>query len=132
MEEKILFESASWRESKPLLIPIPMSSKRQKERGFNQTESLCAQIIKLDRENIFEYNPNILQKSRHTLNQTLIKNKKERIENIKDSMKVSGEVLGRNVVLIDDVTTTGATMRDARRALKENGVRNLLCVTLAH
>jgi len=118
----------------PLLIPLPMSAARRKERGFNQTEVLCEKLVELDTEKLFVYAPHILIKDRHTESQTKTSSKRERVRNIEYSMKVlnADEVKGKNIVLLDDVSTTGATMREAKRALREAGARKLLAFTIAH
>lgn len=116
----------------PMLIPIPTSDKRRRERGYNQTELLCEALKELDTENVLEYSPNILKKVVHTESQTLTENKKQRIINMENTMQASEGARGRNVVLLDDVTTTGATIGDARRALRESGAKKIICLTLAH
>lgn len=134
LAERALFDNFK----QPLLIPIPTSDKRRRERGYNQTELLCEALKKLDTGNILEYSPSILKKVVHTESQTLTENKKERIRNMENTMKAVEGVrgrpacAGRNVVLIDDVTTTGATIGDARRALRESGAKKILCLTIAH
>ena len=128
MLERRIFDNFS----NPMLVPIPISRERRLERGYNQTEILCEEVINLDQEKLFEYKSNILEKTRHTESQTLVKNKKERSRNLENSMKSSGSVRGRNVIILDDVTTTGATFGDARRALKDVGAKKILCMALAH
>lgn len=127
VSERALYDNFSH----PLLIPMPMSSERRRERGFNQTEILCEAIKKFDTENTLEYDPNILQKSHHTESQTLVENKKLRLQNLENSMQAKN-VEGRNIILIDDVTTTGATFKEARRALKHAAAKKILCLALAH
>lgn len=133
LSEKALFESALWLKD-PLLIPMPSSKKRRREKGYNQTELLCEELKLLDTENILNYSPNVLLKHRHTESQTLTKDKKKREENISNSMSVRESVRldGAHVILVDDVMTTGATFRDARRALRESGAKRILSVSLAH
>ncbi|MBX4189617.1 hypothetical protein KW785_03450 [Candidatus Parcubacteria bacterium] len=90
--------------------------------------------MKLDKDNLLDYAPHLLRKEKHTESQTKTANKRERLTNIDHSMRVvtPSAVEGRSIILLDDVTTTGATFKDARRALKEAGARKVLCVALAH
>lgn len=126
----------------PILIPMPASSRRRKEKGFNQTEILAEEVIKhlappsLD-ERWLEYAPNILEKIIHTESQARTHaTKREREKNLEHSMLVSAEgaagLKGRSIIILDDVTTSGATFAEARRALKVAGAKKMLCVALAH
>lgn len=118
----------------PLLVPMPISKKRLQERGWNQTEALCQEIVALDGEHFLEYAPLALTKERHTESQARTHSKKDRLTNVEHSMRVAdaADIKGRNILLVDDVTTTGATLREARRVLKESGAKKILALTLAH
>lgn len=128
--EKAIFDN--W--SRPIIMPIPISDKRRFERGWNQTEILCKSLADLDRENRFKYLPRHLSKIRHTESQTTTASRKERLENIKGSMRVlhPPAVEKRCVILVDDVVTTGATFAEARRVLLEAGAEKVLSVAIAH
>lgn len=115
----------------PLLLPIPISTKRLAERGWNQTEVLCDELQKLNLSNDFEYRKDLLKRVRHSQSQTKV-SKAERLLNVEGSMQASAEVGGRCVILIDDVTTTGATFAEAKRELRRSGALKILCVALAH
>lgn len=129
-----LFESASWRTSKLIIMPVPISAKRRLERGWNQSELLCKQIIKRDNKQTFKYAPRQLVKIRHTESQTKTASRNERLKNLIDSMKVLNppRVAGACVIVLDDVTTTGATFTEARRALGTAGAKKILCIAIAH
>ncbi len=75
-----------------------------------------------------------LVKHKETPTQTATKERAARQENIKNSFEVKGYELlrGRNVILLDDVTTTGSTLNEAMRVLKIAGVKNILAITVAH
>ncbi len=117
-----------------VLIPIPLSKKRQRERGFNQAELLCEEIIKLDDSGYLKLDKNILIKQKETEHQARIKDRSTRLNNLAGSFEVkSGASLkGRNIILIDDVTTTGATLSEARKALRSSGARKVIAFTIAH
>lgn len=118
---------------RPLLIPIPISSRKLQERGFNQCEKLCQKISDLDVGRNIEYRKDILKKIRHTNSQARTKsNRKDRKSNIKNSLDVSGDISGRIVILVDDVLTTGATIGEASRVLKESGAMEVFAYTVAH
>jgi ComF family protein len=114
-----------------LLIPVPMHPARRKERGYNQTELLCESALPY-MEAVFEYTPDVLVRARATAPQQGLP-KHERLNNVKNSMavKTPARLSGRICVVVDDVTTTGATFKECKRALKAAGARRVHCVALA-
>lgn len=130
LEERSLFEKFE----RPILMPMPVSDKRRLERGWNQAELICEGVKKLDKTKIFKYRPRQLVKHFHTESQTKAASKKERLENLRGSMKLLSPhvVYGECVILIDDVYTTGATFGEARRALREAGAKKIICLAIAH
>jgi len=117
-----------------LLIPIPLSRKRLKERGFNHAALIAESLATLDRESTLSYEPAVLQKIRDTKNQMTIRDKAARLANIRGSFGVHTpeRVRGKSVILVDDVTTTGATLAEARAALLAAGAKEVRCFALAH
>lgn len=122
----------------PILIPIPLSSKRYHERGYNQAELICRELIKIDRnknpkEN-FRLENNILIKPKETEHQARIENRSKRLKNIVGSfaIKNTNALSGKNIILIDDITTTGATLNEARKILKSAGAKKIIAFTVAH
>ncbi len=129
LSDKILFEQFT----NPLLIPIPISKKRLKERGFNQCILIAESLKRHDTENHFTLSTKVLEKHKDIETQ-IGKSRKERLLNLKDCFRVinSKTVEGRNIILFDDVVTTGATMHEAERTLKRAGAKKVWCVALAH
>ena len=127
--DRFLFEKFE----RPLLVPMPISGKRRFERGWNQTE-LLGEAIKKRMNGSLKYLPNQLIKFRHTESQTQTSSKTERQRNLKGSMRVLNPdtVKDRCVVLLDDVTTTGSSFAEGKRALKEAGAKKVLCIAIAH
>ena len=119
---------------RPILVPIPISDKRRFERGWNQSELLAQAVKARDAEKAFKYLPHQLAKLQHTESQTKTSSRSERLHNLTNSMKVlnPSSIAGRCLIILDDVTTTGATFGEARRALKEAGAKKILCIAIAH
>ncbi|MBI2627456.1 ComF family protein [Candidatus Nomurabacteria bacterium] len=121
----------------PILIPIPLSKKRRRERSYNQAELICRELIRINslREKIaMQLENNILIKPQETKHQARIENRAERLKNIIGSFAIkNGELLkNKNIILIDDITTTGATLSEARKILKQSGVKKIIAFTVAH
>lgn len=118
---------------KPILIPIPMSKPKQRKRGFNQCELLADSLFKMDNNRSFETQNKILIKTRETESQTR-KNRTERLLNLKNSFAVINQekIFKRNIILLDDVTTTGATFEEARKILSQAGAKKIFCVAIGH
>lgn len=126
-----LFAIAAEEVGKPILIPIPMHAKRKKTRGHNQTETLCKAAL-AEMRDAYEYMPSALVRTRHTIPQQGLK-KEKRLTNVQYSMRApEPEIIKNRVcVIVDDVSTTGATLHEAKRALLEVGAARVVCVSLA-
>jgi ComF family protein len=118
----------------PILIPIPLAPKRQRERGFNQAELICEKLIELDKNVNFKLKKNILIKPKDTEHQARIKDRQKRLKNLTGSFTVRNPqfVKDKNLILIDDVSTTGATLNEARKTLKQAGAKKIIAFTIAH
>jgi len=121
----------------PILIPIPLSKKRQRERGFNQAELICRELIKLDTGKNFTLAENVLIKPKDTEHQARIEDRGKRLKNLIGSFAVKNSkeiqtIKDRNIILIDDVTTTGATLNEAKKTLKLAGARKVIAFAVAH
>ncbi len=129
-----LFERKSFEAFvRPLLIPMPLSKGRERQRDFNQCELLAAALEERGGGHFFEVGRDLLIKVRETESQTK-KNRAERLKNLSGCFALSQpeKVSGRNIILLDDVTTTGATFEEARKTLAQAGARKILAVAAAH
>lgn len=118
----------------PLLVPIPLSKKRLAKRGFNQSELIAKKMSRGDSGRNFTLCTDVLYKIKDTKNQTSIKDKTERQKNLRGcfSIKDTAAIKNRNIILIDDVATTGSTLLEAKKTLLEAGAREVICFTIAH
>lgn len=111
------------------VIALPLHRSRLREREFNQSEELAKFIAE---DFTKPLSSNALEKIKNTKSQTELKDF-ERFKNIKGSFKANKEaVQGKNILLIDDVLTTGATVSEASYALKESGANKVIVLTLAN
>ncbi len=119
-----------------LIVPIPLSKKRLRERGFNQSELIADRLAEKirKREKIpIETAVNILQKIKDTPPQARMNNKEERLANLQNAFAAKNRHLmaGKNIIILDDVTTTGATLKEAKRTLREAGAKKTVCMVVA-
>jgi ComF family protein len=109
------------------LTYVPMAKSKEKKRGFNQAVCLAREIGKITKKEVLP----LLQKIRDTHSQTEL-DKKQRLENVKGSFQLQSEIqIPKNVVLVDDVWTTGATLKECCKVLKRAGAENVWGFTLA-
>jgi ComF family protein len=118
--------------SKPVLVPVPMHISRRKHRGHNQTELLCQVIMKVS-GNSFLYEPHALTRVHNTVPQQGLP-RHRRLKNMLGAIEATRPELirGKTCVVVDDVSTTGATVHETKRALLEAGAREVHILTLAH
>lgn len=112
-----------------LIIPVPLHIKRLRERGFNQSLILARAI---GAKNQIPADFSLLKRHKFTLTQTG-SNKKERKQNIKGAFEVTDKkiIAGKNILLIDDVYTTGATVNECAKTLIKAGAQRVSVLTLA-
>lgn len=142
------FDLANNESQQILLIPIPISTRRKNERGYNQCELLIDEIIKFDIDNSSKkliFSKNLLKRKIHRDRQTL-KNRNRRLEDAKKIFEIDPSELQRiefatklpittdklQVLVIDDVVTTGSTMKEAVELLSSIGFKNVSGISLAH
>ena len=109
------------RRSDAILLPVPSHAKRVRTRGFNPVHEF---VRLLKRQIAIEYLPNIVRRVCSTDTQTG-KTHRERCLNVKNAFKVIKNLGGKNVILFDDVVTTGATVNEISKCLKKHGAGNI-------
>lgn len=115
------------------VIPVPLHKKRKRDRGFNQAEILSEKIIK-DIEILsgvrLHYDNQILVRHHNTKPQKELKEEKRRI-NVKDSFSLTMDCCYKRVLLVDDIYTTGSTIDECARALKNGGASEVCFLTMS-
>mgnify|MGYP000341350924 CR=1 FL=1 len=107
---------------------VPMTKKAEKKRGFNQCKVIAKNISNATGIPVRK----CIKKIRNTKEQKTL-NKEERIENLSGAFKVNNvdNIKNRNVILIDDVITTGATISECQNILKKSGAKKIIVLTIA-
>ncbi len=132
---RIIYRSVNF-PSCDLLVPIPIHKNKKSKRGFNQSEEIIKSLSKLTN---IPYE-NLLIKKRNTKSQMSIRNKEERMINLADSFAINESAISQiltkighesTVILVDDVITTGSTLNECAKILKNNGIKKVIGLALA-
>jgi competence protein ComFC len=119
-------ESLNW--PVDLVIPVPLSPKRMKERGYNQSSLLARPVAYAFG---VQFASSAVQRVRETRSQVGL-SAAQRAENLKEAFSANqATVKGKTVLVIDDVMTTGVTLRNCAHALFQSGARDVFGLTLA-
>lgn len=115
-----------------IITPIPLHPKTLNQRGFNQSALIAQQLSQATH---FPYIENVLIRQRHTKSQTTF-SKSDRLTNVKDAFALGDinkkDLRGASFILVDDVFTTGATLREAAKVLKRSGAAKVYGFAIAH
>ncbi len=119
-----------------VLIPIPGNKKAITMRGYNHAGLIASIIRDCGKPDglVMTIEKNILYKRREVLQQVRARGKEGRKENVDGifAIRNAEKIHGKTVILIDDVITTGATIKDARRAVKACLPKRVLAIAVAH
>lgn len=111
-----------------LIIPMPLSAERMRMRGYNQAEAITKHLASLTG---WMHTPKALRKIKDTESQVHL-SVVERLANLDGAFQAEPNLVrGKQVVLLDDVFTTGATMRQASKALITAGATSVVAVAIA-
>jgi len=110
------------------VVPVPLHPQRQRERGFNQAalvgKALATQLS-------LPFQEKVLKRTRYTKAQVLLA-EKERRKNLAGAFAIVPSIpVSPNILLVDDVWTTGSTMRICANVLKRAGAKNVWALTVA-
>ncbi len=121
-----LFKQQNWQVD--VIAPIPLGKERSEERGYNQSHFLALPIALSCG---ITYKPNIVKRTRNTPSQVGL-NTHERLQNVQGAFWGDAQYLkGKSVLLVDDVTTTGATIQACAEACHSALAANVYGLTLA-
>ena len=114
-----------------LIVPVPLFKAKRRQREFNQAELIARAALRLLGAR-FRLEPDILQRTRDTQSQIGLTSHQRR-ENLRGAFAVARaqEVIGREVLLVDDVYTTGTTATECARVLRKAGASRIWVATVA-
>jgi ComF family protein len=110
------------------MVPVPLHPRRLRERHFNQAVILAGHLSKASKIPVREF----LRRTRYTGTQTRL-SRKARRQNLRDafSLRQNADVTNLDLLLVDDVLTTGSTLDACAAILLENGARSVRALTVA-
>jgi ComF family protein len=112
--------------TKPLVVPVPLYWRRQKWRGFNQSELLAQAVannLKLDLE------ANLIKRTKAVVAQVSLE-RRQRQKNVGKAFRVVSKPV-KSILIVDDVWTSGATMLSVAKTLRRSGAKTIWGLTLA-
>jgi ComF family protein len=120
---------STWQMSIDLVLPIPLHAERERKRGYNQSTLLARDFCKMVN---LPYAEDGLKRTRFTTPQVGL-TAVARLKNVQNAFVANAGVVGKHILLIDDVCTTGATMAAAANALCDAGAQTVsgYCVARA-
>ena len=111
-----------------IIVPVPISKKRYKNRGYNQSELLAKELARTFK---LQFDDKVLMKIKNNPRQSTL-SQEDRIINTKGVYKINknDKILNKKILLFDDVFTTGATCNECAKVLKEAGAKRVGVFTI--
>ena len=115
-----------------VVVPVPLHSTKLRQRGFNQAEQIARAALKQLNRPALKLATRLLHRRRATESQTGLSDH-QREQNVRGAFLVTAaeQITGEDVVLVDDVFTTGATVSECARVLRREGADRVFVVTVA-
>ena len=110
-----------------MVVPIPLSKQRMKERGYNQVAMIANPLAMALG---IRYAPDALARQKATRSQVGL-SRIERRANVQDAFQAGAGVNGKTVLIVDDVSTTGSTLSSGAEALYASGAKDVFALTVA-
>ena len=111
-----------------LIVPVPLHRSRQRERGYNQAALLAREVGGWMRVPV---DVGLLERTESAGPQARSASREERQANVAGAFRARREAIGKSVVIVDDVTTTGATLQECAAVLRKAGARRAWGLTFA-
>ena len=126
LAEEAAFLAQAYSESSfDMVVSVPTDAARRRQRGFDIPESIFAGALAV--KGVWQ--PQVLARIRATAPQYGLTPDKRR-SNVRGCFKVQGDVRGAKILLVDDILTTGATLEEAAKTLKNAGAKSIYALTL--
>lgn len=109
------------------IVSVPLSKRRLMERGYNQADIMAEYVSRALKIPI----NNVLERIKHTEAQSQLRGR-SRYENVKGVFKTDCDLTGMNILLFDDVFTTGSTVNECAKMLKMAGAENVVAICGAY
>lgn len=126
---EIIINNCNLKSNYDIILPVPIHKKRKAKRGYNQSELIAKEIAK--KLNIEYCNKSLIKSTNNVPQSTLTQY--ERQKNVLGIYEVinSQKIENKSILLIDDIYTTGSTVNECSRVLKQNGAKLIEVLTIA-
>jgi ComF family protein len=121
-------EMTEW-EKVDIIISVPLYRKKERQRGYNQSHLISKHLGKLLG---IKVDGSLIIRTKNTDSQSLL-NRVERLQNVKDAFQVTDAkaVYGKSILILDDIFTTGTTLNECCKVLKNSGARKITAAVIA-